>query len=205
MVCLFHLPMFLHPRRHFTDVFSHATEPFYLDTCWKTIWVVMGSPHPTDPSHKVCWVHIHQPSCHSQSLELENAEIYMLMQYSLNICSINIHQQIYFLKYRIMYRLLWIIFFYHKWGNLSENHCQIKSDKIMLFTVTHTSFSISYTLFNVQNTHWKQSEITHFPIVAKDSLFWLEHYDITTICDVMHTGSYGIVTSYLSIALTCPN
>ena len=67
-------------------------------------------------------------------------------------------------------------------------------------------YLISYTLFYVLNTpfYYKQSWNTHFAIVAKDGLFWLNIVTLLQLsCEI--TRGTGIVTSYSLIVLARAN
>ena len=67
---------------------------------------------------------------------------------------------------------------------------------------------ISYTLFYVLNIPfcYKQTSFAHFPIVAKDGLFWLNIVTSSElICDVTRTRGTGIVTSCSVIVLASAN
>ena len=120
--------------------------------------------------------------------------------------------------YKIMHELLWITIFWsqvrwfgndfpawrsHEWKSLA-NH--IWSDqKKSLFIVTNVLFYFLHAILCPETQFlWKQSDVTHFEIVVKDSFFWLS---IVTsprlICDVKWTQSTGTVTSYFDCSCTC--
>ena len=92
------------------------------------------------------------------------------------------------------------------WKKSLANH--IAGDQKLLFMVKNVLFYFLHAILCPEHTNLlkKQSLITHFAIVAKDGLFWLNVVTSPRLtCDVTRTRSTCIVTSHSSFVLVRAN